>query len=184
LKINFQGFLLGNPWTDAAIDNYGTIFFWYNHALISEDTFNGINTTCDYGSIGAKQSDPVACNNYLNQAGDEIGDINPYDIYVDVCLSDEGQQLVDYWRKANAPLNRLSFGDKRKARDQDPCIEDYLASYLNQPSVQKAIFVNSTIWVECSNSLNYSTADVLSSIVPLYPLLLQANIKIWIIQVM
>ena len=36
--INFQGFMVGNAWTDAAIDNTGAVFDWYSHNLIAEDT--------------------------------------------------------------------------------------------------------------------------------------------------
>lgn len=67
---------------------------------------------------------------------------------------------------------------KKKARDQDPCIENYLASYLNNPDVQKAIHANVSTWYECSPNLNYSYADVLASVLPVYSFLLKAGIKI------
>lgn len=34
---------VGNAWTDADIDNYGAIFYWWSHALISDATFKGIS---------------------------------------------------------------------------------------------------------------------------------------------
>jgi len=34
---------VGNAWTDADIDNYGALFYWWSHALISDATFKGIS---------------------------------------------------------------------------------------------------------------------------------------------
>jgi len=34
---------VGNAWTDTDIDNYGAIFYWWSHALISDATFKGIS---------------------------------------------------------------------------------------------------------------------------------------------
>lgn len=33
---------IGNAWTDSTIDNYGAIFYWWSHALISDKTYKGI----------------------------------------------------------------------------------------------------------------------------------------------
>eukprot|EP01112_Ceratiomyxa_fruticulosa_P009891 TRINITY_DN2595_c0_g4_i1.p1 TRINITY_DN2595_c0_g4~~TRINITY_DN2595_c0_g4_i1.p1 ORF type:complete len:458 (+),score=77.75 TRINITY_DN2595_c0_g4_i1:73-1446(+) len=180
--INFQGFMVGNAWTYSAIDNYGAIFYWYTHAIISESTFNGLNSTCDFSEVGPLYSapDPVACNNYQNLAGTEMGNINIYDIYVDVCLSSQADQLVKYWKKAGAPLNKMhrEKPSSKKTRDQDPCIQNYLNSYLNNADVQKAIHANISVWNECSPNLNYSYPDVLSSVIPVYQFLLKAGIKI------
>lgn len=51
-QINLQGFLVGNAWTDAALDNYGAAYYWYTHALVSDSTFNGVVTQCNLSEIG------------------------------------------------------------------------------------------------------------------------------------
>jgi hypothetical protein len=40
------GFMAGNPWTFMPFDNYGAVFYWWTHAVISDATFNGIKNTC------------------------------------------------------------------------------------------------------------------------------------------
>lgn len=50
--INLRGFLVGNAWTDAAIDNEGALDFWYTHALISRDSRDGIKEHCNFSHIG------------------------------------------------------------------------------------------------------------------------------------
>ena len=42
----------GNAWTDPVEDNKGAVDFWYSHALISEDTRDGIYATCNFSQIG------------------------------------------------------------------------------------------------------------------------------------
>jgi len=42
----------GNAWTDPVEDNKGAVDFWYSHALISEDTRDGIYAMCNFSQIG------------------------------------------------------------------------------------------------------------------------------------
>ena len=45
----------GNAWTDPVEDNKGAVDFWYSHALISEDTRDGIFGQCNFSRIGPLQ---------------------------------------------------------------------------------------------------------------------------------
>lgn len=45
----------GNAWTDPIEDNKGAVDFWYSHALISEDTRDGIFAQCNFSRIGPLQ---------------------------------------------------------------------------------------------------------------------------------
>lgn len=36
---------VGNAWTDADIDNFGAIFYWWSHALVSDATYRGVIKT-------------------------------------------------------------------------------------------------------------------------------------------
>ncbi len=40
--------MAGNAWTYSEYDNYGALFYWWTHALISDTTFENIKTTCNY----------------------------------------------------------------------------------------------------------------------------------------
>eukprot|EP01113_Clastostelium_recurvatum_P033843 TRINITY_DN4522_c0_g1_i1.p1 TRINITY_DN4522_c0_g1~~TRINITY_DN4522_c0_g1_i1.p1 ORF type:complete len:469 (+),score=81.52 TRINITY_DN4522_c0_g1_i1:37-1407(+) len=178
-KLNFQGFLVGNAWTYSAIDNYGAIFYWFSHALISEESFVGMNTTCDFGQIGPLQKpDPAACDKWQQQASAEMGNIDIYDIYSDVCLSDShsGVALVNHLERAKAPLAAFS-GFSRKFNPMKPCVDNYLTKYLNLPEVQKAIHANiSYPWVGCTDQIKYSYSDLLASMIPVYQYLIKAGI--------
>ena len=52
--INFQGFMVGNAWTDAEIDNTGAVFDWWSHSLISEDTYVVPLCACTPRHVGAQ----------------------------------------------------------------------------------------------------------------------------------
>ncbi|GFR42849.1 hypothetical protein Agub_g3807 [Astrephomene gubernaculifera] len=93
-KINIQGFMVGNPWTDATIDNLGAVDYWWSHALISDQTALGIRTNCNFSRIGPLDPHPAhsdaetrdeLCDDFCNKAFEELGDINIYEIYADMC---------------------------------------------------------------------------------------------------
>jgi hypothetical protein len=116
-----------HPLTDPAIDNEGTLDFWYSHAMVSAEATRGIKATCDFRTIGpllrgrealtlpdavsttpsrggaaaaaaaasppdeegqhkVSSKDKKYCEDYLQDAMDQIGGINIYEIYADVCL--------------------------------------------------------------------------------------------------
>jgi serine carboxypeptidase-like clade 2 len=64
------------------------------------------------------------------------------------------------------------------AAEYNPCIDDLTTAYLNRADVQAAIHVlPGTVpggsWVSCSSLVNYSYADLLSSMIPTWQYLLQ-----------
>jgi serine carboxypeptidase-like clade II len=119
--INFQGFLVGNAWTDATIDNRGAADWWYSHVFISQDTYVGMTTLCNFSDVGplvdarargdesfgpfAPIVDPatgeavrdaagLTCNDYVNQAGTEQGNaFNIYEFDAFVCLDGDTGQM-------------------------------------------------------------------------------------------
>jgi hypothetical protein len=59
-KVNaFQGFMVGNAWTDATIDNRGAVDFWHAHALISDATHSAIAGSCDFNRVGPLETQPL-----------------------------------------------------------------------------------------------------------------------------
>lgn len=93
--LNFKGIAVGNPWTDAATDNLGAVDFWWAHALISDTSAQGIKANCDFSRIGPLDSHPNntdphtragACDKFCNSAMNELGPINIYHVYADVCI--------------------------------------------------------------------------------------------------
>lgn len=81
---------IGNPWTDSYYDNKGAVDFWYHHSLISDETYNEIQKSCDYRvepAVGFSTS--AACRNAANHASNlEMAEIDAYNIYAGNCNSD------------------------------------------------------------------------------------------------
>jgi len=205
-KLNLQGFMAGNPLTDTAIDNRGALEFWYTHGIISTATFEGISKYCDFNTIGpllasntgmGTEPDPDLCNGFVNDSFREMGNINIYDIFADVCLpkveavtqamarvAARGPTLgllsqKHLLSKAKGPV---SGADSSK---YDPCVDNEVEQYFNRPEVQAAIHANVSgmlpyPWADCADAprLVYSRTDLLSSMMPTYERLLQKGIRI------
>jgi len=203
---------VGNAWTNAFYDNSGAVFDWWSHAMISDQTYQGIDKNCDFSQIGplrntdsetTHEPSPIdLCDNFLNTANVDLAVINIYDIYADVCLNsssvrmNQALQLIHHLSRSGAvtpyrhdfierliaqqtkrataakerAIYRQSVGDQ--IPDPDPCIDIHMQEYLNIAAVQSAIHAQSTQWTQCSNIVNYSYQDLLSSMIPIYEYLL------------
>jgi serine carboxypeptidase-like clade 2 len=51
-SLPLKGFLLGNPWTDATVDNTGALDYWYAHAMISREAHEEVARACDMSTAG------------------------------------------------------------------------------------------------------------------------------------
>ncbi|KAH9543433.1 hypothetical protein CY35_13G064700 [Sphagnum magellanicum] len=154
-KINLKGMMVGNAWTDADIDNYGALFYWWSHALISDATFKGISNECNFSTVGPlRTATDDKCTEYVDDASEQLGSINIYDIYVDVCVSSHAQAETRHFGKQ---LGRTHFGGvstRPLLKDAyDPCVADEVETYLNRPEVQVALHANITglpyQWTHC-----------------------------------
>merc|ERR1712226_996665 len=128
-RLNLAGFAVGNAWTDAPTDNQGAVDYWYYHALVSGPTHQRILDTCDFTKVGplkgAAPSDE--CDRACDQADKEMGNINIYDIYADVCLQGanmDGIQLVKSLKEAGA-MGHMPNLHGNRPDDYEPCIENY-----------------------------------------------------------
>ena len=54
--VRVQGFMVGNAWTDAAIDNRGALDFWHQHALIATAAHDAVTAACKFGRVGPLES--------------------------------------------------------------------------------------------------------------------------------
>jgi serine carboxypeptidase-like clade 2 len=194
-RINLKGFQVGNAWTEPPLDNAGAPATWYTHHLISDETYNGIMSNCDFSTIGplvesaaeGRRGAPRdACQDYLNEANAAMARINIYQIYEDVCdppnttmPSSDGEMLLSLLRRARNSAHRAASPDlvpDTVVPPPDPCLTQHVGDYLNLPAVQAAIHANiSYPYYGCSPFVNYSYADVLASEIPVYQKLLAAQ---------
>lgn len=132
-------------------------------------------------AVGSKAE---KCDRFVNQAMEEMGGINIYDIYADVCLpgpAKQARQLALMLRDhpAGASSRHMLKGK------YDPCIDSEAQVYLNRPEVQRALHANVSgelpgPWQDCTPVISYSRKDLLASMLPVYRELLESGIKIMV----
>jgi len=172
-QINLEGIMVGNAWTWARIDNFGAVYYWFTHALISNETYRGIVANCDFSNIGPLDSKKPnnLCDNYLNTASSEMGNINIYDIYVDVCLTNRTKKLLTQMGRSGSRFHQILADGIKIEPPYQPCIDEFVFKYMNEKSVKQAIHANMNLnyqWEDCSSLVNYNYQDLLSSVLEIY----------------
>lgn len=178
--INLKGILVGNGCIgDAAghcgsdptgLSDYHDIQQWRGHGLISETTYDVIMASCTWANENQK------CQNALNQAAGEVGNIDVYYLY-NTC---DDPAITN----PRAPVRPGSMLDRvRKARAARATAEGLsldpncfgtgptLEAWANQDAVKAALHVATDIqWSLCSNNgtFNYNPniADERTTIYP------------------
>ena len=106
--INLEGIMVGNAWTNAAMDNQGAADHWHGHYHISTATHQAMLDNCDFAVIGplllaeagrvharregmtaplrTKSND--ACDDAVNEAQRQIGSLNIYQMFSDIKTDD------------------------------------------------------------------------------------------------
>ncbi|XP_057436106.1 serine carboxypeptidase-like 25 isoform X2 [Lotus japonicus] len=177
--INLKGIMVGNAVTDNYYDNLGTVTYWWSHAMISDQTYHQLISTCDFRH--QKESDE--CESLYSYAMDqEFGNIDQYNIYAPPCNKSDGSSAATSSRTIRLPHRpHLAF---RKYSGYDPCTEKYAEIYYNRPDVQKALHANKTgipyKWTACSEVLNRNWNDTDVSILPIYRELMAHGIRVWV----
>ncbi len=146
--INLKGFMVGNAWTDATIDNRGAVDFWFQHGMVSAPTYTGIVSTCNFSDVGplkSRRGGNDACDSFCDKANKEMGAINIYDVYEDVCESDaslapRASSDATAGHRLLRLMGRMSpLFAPRSAEPSPPCIDDYTTSWINQEAVYQVL---------------------------------------------
>ncbi|EQC37133.1 hypothetical protein SDRG_05360 [Saprolegnia diclina VS20] len=175
VDVTLSGFALGNPSTDYHIDHNAYVDYYYSHGLISLENYDDVLTNCgdDVGRcVISSDNCTQACNSVLQEGIFSINEsaLNPYFIYGDVCLLENGQARALRYRKIQ-PMHRGPIG---------PCADTFTESYLRLPHVQAALHLPTyTNWSDCNDAVTgvYHKSD---SSLQHYPTLLNANLKVLI----
>jgi serine carboxypeptidase-like clade II len=153
--INLKGFMVGNAWTDATIDNRGAVDFWFQHGIVSAPTYAGIVASCNFSDVGplkargelSARRGNDACDSFCDKANQEMGAINIYDVYEDICESDPSRSISRASSDANAAQRLVRLMGQmsplfapRSAQPSPPCIDDYTTSWINQEAVYQVLF--------------------------------------------
>jgi serine carboxypeptidase-like clade 2 len=163
-KINLVGYFVGNPWMEPSTGQAAMPITWHEHQVISDTTFEGIMTKCDF-TKSVPPNTGSECDQLYQTASNEMGNINVYSLYEDQCLSATQKHFLKH-------LGGMfdHFGGEPAPQPAPPCVDNWTEAYMNRLDVQKALHVvnpGSVKWAECT-TLNYSMADLMTSVAPLY----------------
>ncbi|KAJ0935160.1 putative carboxypeptidase D [Helianthus annuus] len=81
--INIKGIAIGNAAIDEELDQKGMYDYLWSHAIISDSTHDAIFKYCDFAS----NSTSTMCNAIINKVGNEMGDVDAYNIYAPICVT-------------------------------------------------------------------------------------------------
>jgi len=179
--LNFKGFAVGNPYTNTYSGTPAELDTYWGHQLVAQPTYNAYVTSC------SQSSDSAACLSNTLQVYISLGKLNPYALDYPICTRDVTSpakfgQAQRVWFANHMWDGRRASKQQKKALgllgtdEYEPCADNYNSAYLNRADVKQAIHVkNDTKWVECSNTINYSTADGQVSMVPIYQYLINGG---------
>nr|GMD91448.1 putative serine carboxypeptidase-like 23 [Ipomoea batatas] len=159
-RINLKGIAIGNAYVDYEANLQGLADYYWSHALISDELYKNILSTCNF-SIPSATSDECLDLVY-GQIRDESGNIYSYDIYAPLCGSDTTSYSISGY---------------------DPCTGDYTYTYLNTLQVQAALHANITAtphpWDKCNLTL-HGAWKVPPTVLPVITELMGTGIRIWL----
>jgi serine carboxypeptidase-like clade 2 len=169
--INLKGYMVGNALTDDYNDHLGVFQFMWSAGMISDQTFQKLNLLCDFESFIHSSK---ACDEVLDTASTELGNIDPYSIFTPSCTAaSQSKQLLKRMRV----IGHIN-------QEYDPCTEKHSVVYFNQPEVQKALHVSPKFapskWDTCSDVINTNWKDSPLTVLDIYRELIQAGLRIWI----
>ncbi|XP_065850140.1 serine carboxypeptidase II-2-like [Euphorbia lathyris] len=169
--INLKGYMVGNALTDDYHDHLGLFLFMWSAGMISDQTYKKLNLLCDFQSF-VHPSD--SCNEILDIASEELGDIDQYSIYTPLCTANA---------TGSARLLRKMHRIGRISEKYDPCTEEHSIVYFNLPEVQKALHVSPDFspskWEICSDVVNSTWKDSSITVLDIYRELIKSGLRIW-----
>ncbi|GAV83863.1 Peptidase_S10 domain-containing protein [Cephalotus follicularis] len=179
LFIDLKGILLGNPETSDAEDWRGLVDYAWSHAVISDETHNIINKTCDFNSKNPWSNEE--CSDAVGVVLDQYKHIDIYSIYTSVCITDSagsnGKSMQVMMKSTSKMMPRIMGGF-------DPCLDDYAKTFYNRPDVQKALHVSDgdriRNWSICNETIFNDWLDSKTTVIPIYKKLIAAGLRVWI----
>ena len=181
-RINFQGFAVGNPYTDYYSGVGAEMETYWGKQLLPKPSWD------KYVANGclevSQQLNNSACSYLILDFMRKIGNLNPYALDYPVCLSGQQRAFREFIYGTNAFVygaNKKSVSDKSVQSTFEPCADEYAAAYLNRADVKASIHVRSDIvWDECSRTTKYQLADKMLPMEKYYPKILNSKTHPWL----
>ena len=158
-KLNFKGFMIGNPYVNYASGNKAQIETYWGHQRIPLHLWKKFKKQKCHTQKKWKKQHLYKCQEIAYKIEDKVGKHNPYALSYPICVSEQQNILASICKKKNRTL-------KKK---YTPCLDNYTKKYLNRNDVKKAIHAKKlkVKWKACSDSVKYKNHDSHHSQVPI-----------------
>ncbi|XP_004136792.1 serine carboxypeptidase-like 45 [Cucumis sativus] len=173
LSIKLKAIAIGNPLLEFNTDFNSRGKYLWSHGVISESTFELLNTVCSISQIvreGINGEISDACLSINDLIAREMSPfINEYSINLDVCLSGDQTQTA---------LSALHYAGK-----VDVCIGNEIDAYLNRVDVQQALhaqLIGVSTWSLCSDILDYDRTNLFVPTINIVGSLVRSGIRVLI----
>ncbi|KAJ0098451.1 hypothetical protein Patl1_21142 [Pistacia atlantica] len=181
MRFNLKGIAIGNPLLEFNTDFNSRAEYWWSHGLISDSTYEGFTSLCNFSQIFRSQSiqnvplSPV-CSKVATEYSREVTKfIDIYDVTLDVCLP----SIVSQSKMLNKLVNlELTLHDKWNI---DVCEEEEITKYLNRKDVQVALnakLIGVSRWNMCSDVINYELQNLEVPTIHLLGMLAKSGIRV------
>ncbi|CAM0873458.1 unnamed protein product [Alopecurus aequalis] len=161
-NVKLKGVAISNADLQYNLTLRATFDYFWMHAMISGKTYRTIQANCGFNDTYTND-----CDNAMNLAIKEKGDVDDYNIYAPQC------------HDASSPprsSDSVVFGD--------PCTNHYVSSYLNRPEVQRALHANTTglsyPWMDCSPFVFDNWKDSPETMLPSIKKLISSGTWVWL----
>jgi carboxypeptidase C (cathepsin A) len=164
MRINFQGFAVGNPYTDYYSGVGAEMETYWGKQLLPKplwDKYLEHNCTDPF-----QQLNSTTCSLLIVNFMRKIGNLNPYALDYPVCLSNQQMRMREFLRETDENKNTVIY---------EPCEELYSSAYLNRFDVKTALHVKNIEWEECSRTTKYNLADKMLPMEKYYKTLLNSE---------
>jgi len=166
LRINFQGFAVGNPYTDYYSGVGAEMETYWGKQLLPKplwDKYLEYNCTDP-----VQQLNSSTCSLLILNFMKKIGNLNPYALDYPVCLSQQQLRMREFLRDE---IENVS-----DSIQYEPCEGLYSSNYLNKMEVKVALHVHQDIeWEECSRTTKYNLADKMLPMEKYYRIILNSK---------
>jgi carboxypeptidase C (cathepsin A) len=168
-KLNFQGFAVGNPYTDYYSGVGAEMETYWGKQLLPKPLWDKyIENNC---TDPIQQLNSSTCSFLILNFMKKIGNLNPYALDYPVCLSNQQLRMREFLRDENENSSlRIEY---------EPCEDLYSSNYLNKLEVKTALHVlpnaENIEWEECSRTTKYNLADKMLPMEKYYRIILNSK---------
>jgi carboxypeptidase C (cathepsin A) len=165
-RLNFQGFAVGNPYTDYYSGVGAEMETYWGKQLLPKPLWDKyLEANC---TDPLQQLNSSTCSLLILNFMKKIGNLNPYALDYPVCLSQQQLKMREFLRDENENTSN--------SIEYEPCEDLYSSNYLNKKDVQIALHVHTDIeWEECSRTTKYNLADKMLPMEKYYRIILNSK---------